>query len=264
MIVVVGIMVMGLLAVVEGAGMNVMVPAYFDPSVNSAAWAALNSAAGSLPNRVVAVANPASGPGSAAQASYTSAIQALQAQTGRVIGYVDTNYGLRTLSSVEANIDSWFSFYPSINGIFFDQAANTNGKQAYYQNLYNYVKSKNSRSFVVTNPGTSTLESYLIYNQARVADIICILESNVGGTTWTQAPWTSNYDRSNFYGIFWNVTDINVSDFDYGDVIDHAYQQNTGWIYVTNDNDNNPYDSIASYFPGEVTYIAQDNYLPST
>ena len=244
---------------------NILVPAYFDPTTSASAWSALNSAATKLPNRVVAIANPASGPGTVAQTSYTNAITSLQSNQGRVVGYVDTSYATRSLAIVKADIDSWFSFFPSINGIFFDQVSNTNDntKIVYYQTLYNYVKSKRTSSLlVVHNPGTATLESYLVYNSARVSDIICTFESGINGLEWTQASWTSKYDRSNFYGLFYNVSDINVASFDYGDIIDHAYQQNAGWVYVTNDNLPNPWDTIASYFSGEVSYIQQQNYLP--
>ncbi|XP_024531904.1 spherulin-4 [Selaginella moellendorffii] len=239
--------------------MRIMVPAYFDPSSNSQAWSSLNSAATTLPNRVVAIANPSNGPGSAAQSSYQNVITALQRQTGLVIGYVSTNYSNRASNLVQDDVDTWYRFYPTINGIFFDEVANTDGEQPYYQSLYNYVKSKNSSSLVVNNPGAPTLETYLFYNGSRVADVICIFESGVGGLSMTQSSWTSKYSRYNFYALFYNVTDVNVSSFDYGDVIDRAYQQNVGWVYVTNDNLPNPWDTIASYFSGEVDYIKNDN-----
>lgn len=256
---------MGVLLPVESDSdlINIMVPAYFDPSTNPQAWASLNSAASALPHRLVAVANPATGPGSAAQQSYKDAITSLQSNTGRAIGYVDTSNADRSLDSVKTDVNKWFAFYPSIDGIFFDQVTNTdNGKQTYYQTVYNYVKSKNSSSIVVNNPGTTTLESYLFYNGSRVADIICTFENGVDALNWTQATWTSSYDRSNFLGLFYNVTDVNVSSFDYGDVIDHAYQQNAGWVYVTNDTMPNPWDTIPNYFSSEVNYIVGYNYLP--
>ncbi|KAI5055451.1 hypothetical protein GOP47_0028972 [Adiantum capillus-veneris] len=243
---------------------NIMVPAYFDPSANPSAWTALNSAAKALPNRVVAIANPYNGPSSAKQSSFAAAISSLQSSGGRVIGYVYSNYSNRTLDVVKDDVDRWYSFYPTLNGIFVDEVDNTDGKQPYYLALYNYIKSKSASSLVVNNPGTSTLASYLSYNGSRVADVICILESSGSDALkWSQATWTAAYPRSNFYALAYNTADVNVNNFDYGDIIDRAYQQNVGWVYVTNDNLPNPWDTIATYMSSEVNYIAQNNYLPS-
>lgn len=243
---------------------NIMVPAYFNPTGNPTAWAALNSAANALPNRVVAIANPANGPYSARQSDYAAAITSLQNAGGRVIGYVYSSYANRALDAVKADVDLWYSFYPTINGIFVDEVANTDGKQPYYLALYNYIKSKSSSSLVVNNPGTSTLPSYLFYNGARVADVICIFESSGSAALqWSKDAWTASYPRSNFYLLAYNTANVNVNNFDYGDIIDRAYQQNVGWVYVTDDNLPNPWDTIATYFSNEVNYIAQYNYLPS-
>ncbi|MCO5579960.1 hypothetical protein L7F22_033827 [Adiantum nelumboides] len=246
---------------------NLMVPAYFKPSDNPSAWTALNSAASALPNRMVAIANVDNGPGTAPQPSYTAVISSLQSASGRVVGYVSTVRANRSLDAVKADVDSWFTFYPTINGIFVDEVTNRadDGKQAYYLAIYNYVKSKSSSSLVVNNPGTSTDSTYLFYNGSRVADVICIFENTGGNASqWSQESWTAAYPRSNFYALAYNTANVNVSNsFDYGDVIDRAYQQNVGWVYVTDDNLPNPWDTLATYFSDEVTYIAQNNYLPS-
>ena len=228
--------------------LNVMVPAYFGPP--SSYWTTLNTEAAVIPNRLVAIANPNSGPGTAFQQSYGDAITALQAQTGRVVGYVATGYAAKSLATVETEIDSWYSWYPTINGIFFDEVANATGQEAYYQSLYNYVKTKNAAGLVVDNPGSTTQESYLYYNAARVADVICTFESASGFSTWSQASWTATYDRSNFYEL-----PFNTSLSTYKAAVDHAYQQNAGWIYVTNDKLPNPWDTLPSYFVDEVNYI---------
>eukprot|EP00250_Pteridium_aquilinum_P014096 c21777_g2_i1 orf=95-940(+) len=256
------------LASSQEQNVNIMVPAYFYPgtagSSGAAAWAALNSAATALPNRVVAVANPFNGPGASTDPAYTAAITSLQSASGRVIGYVHTAYTNRSLDSVKADVDQWYAFYPTLDGIFVDEVANIEGMQAYYQTLYIYIKSKSSSSLVVNNPGTSTLPTYLFYNGSRVADIICTFENNGSvALQWTQAAWTFAYPRSNFLTLAYDVPDIDVSSFDYGDIIDRAYQQNAGWVYITDDILDNPWDTVATYFSKEVDYIVEDNYLPS-
>lgn len=243
---------------------NIMVPAYFDPTSNPSGWTALNSAANALPNRVVAIANVFNGPSTAERSDYAAAISSLQSAGGQVVGYVLTGYSNRSINEAKADVDRWYSFYPTLNGIFVDEVANTDGQQPYYLALYEYIKSKSSSSLVINNPGAATLQSYLFYNGARVADVICIFEGNgTAAMEWSQYSWTASYPRSSFYALAYDTANVNVNDFDYGDIIDRAYQQNVGWVYVTDDNLPNPWDTIPAYFSDEVNYIAQYNYLPS-
>ncbi|XP_024522685.1 spherulin-4 [Selaginella moellendorffii] len=231
-----------------------MVPAYIYPSPGNTAWQTLTTQAAQFPYRLVTIINPNNGPGTSAISDYQNAIQAFKNAQGLSLGYVPTTYGNRAYANVISDVDKYYSFYPNISGIFFDEANSNNGSQGYYQNLYRYVKSKSSCSLVVNNPGTATLESYLIYNGSRVTDVICVFEGNntaQRALTWTQASWTNKYDRSNFLAVAYNI-----SSGVYQSVMDHAYQQNTGWVYVTDDGGNNPYDNIPPYFADQVAYAS--------
>ena len=229
--------------------LKVLVPAYFDPSVSNY-WSRLDAMARKMPGRLYAIANPNSGPGTNYDPSYGAAIDSMQAAGGKIIGYVHTSYAQRALSSVEADIDSWYSFYPTLNGIFIDEQANTSGEESYYGQLYNYIKKKDSTALVVTNPGANTISSYLFDNGSRIADVICVFENGTGFGTWNPASWYSNYNRDNFY-----VIPYNTSAADFPSVVDRADSLNMGWIYVTNDNLPNPYDTLPPYFEALCNYL---------
>ena len=79
------------------AGVALAVPSYFYALTSS--WGTLDG-----PPRTadLAVVNPASGPGSAVDPNYVQQAAASQAAGVDVVGYVYTNYGMRSLSSVEA------------------------------------------------------------------------------------------------------------------------------------------------------------------
>ena len=62
--------------------------------------------------------NPTSGPGTAADVAYRSAISHCQGHGQDVIGYVFTDYGNRQMNQVKSDIDRYYSFYPRIRGIF--------------------------------------------------------------------------------------------------------------------------------------------------
>ena len=137
-----------------------------------------------------------------------------------------------------------------MDGIFFDGQANTTGKETYYQTLYNYVKSKNAAGLVVANPGTNTIGNYLVYNGARVTDVICVFESNACFDTWTPASWCKNYSRDNFY-----VLPYNTAASQWQSRLVRASSNNIGWIYLTDDKGGNPWDTLPSYFEDFCGYI---------
>jgi len=233
---------------IDTLGMRVMVPAYFDPP--GADWSRLEAQAAKMPGRLYAIANPNSGPGSGYDASYASAIATMHADSGRVIGYVWTNYGAIPSATVKSQIDQWYALYPALDGIFFDGQSNVPGQEPYYLQLYNYVKGKDSASLVVGNPGTNTLESYLFYNGQRVTDVICIFETNVGFDTWTPPLWAGKYSRDNFYVIAYNTPAGQLVSR-----VQRAASSNVGWTYVTDATLPNPYDVLPAYFEAYCNYV---------
>lgn len=210
----------------------------------------MEAQAAKMPGRLCAIANVSNGPGSSYLSTYAAGITGMHDSSGKVIGYVYTQYGKRSISSVEADIDSWFSFYPSIDGILFDEQANVSGDESYYAQIYDYVKQKDSSAIVATNPGTNTLESYLFYNGNRIADVICIFETNSGFSSWSPAQWCSKYSRDNFL-----VVPYNTPASSYQSVVNRAASLNIGWIYCTDATLPNPYDMLPSYFAGFCSYI---------
>jgi hypothetical protein len=104
-------------------GMGILAPAYFypswwDPATNL--WDDLADAASQVP--LVAIMNPNSGPGTASNADYTREVDALRAAGGRVIGYVHTSYGSRSIDEVLSEVDAYYTCY-NLDGIYFDEAA---------------------------------------------------------------------------------------------------------------------------------------------
>jgi hypothetical protein len=243
---------------VDSLNMKVMVPAYFDPS-GSDYWDRLAAQAALMPGCLYAIANKNNGPDSSYDTAYATAINNMHKNQGKVIGYVYTNYGAIPLATVESDIDKWYSFYPTLDGIFLDCQDNVTGKENYYITIYNYIKQKDSTSLVVSNPGTNTIESYLVYNGKRVSDVVCIFETDPGFDTWTPSAWCSKYSSDNFYVIPYNTT----SD-QYVGRINRAHSLNVGWIYCTNDALPNPYDTLPPYFEKYCNYIYTGIYTPDS
>ncbi|MHB8579801.1 MAG: spherulation-specific family 4 protein [Ignavibacteriaceae bacterium] len=233
----------------DSLNMKIMVPAYFDPS-SSDYWSRLATESAKMPGALYAIANVNSGPGTQYSAAYNAVINNMHDSSGKVIGYVHTSYGSRPFSAVKADIDAWYSFYPSLDGIFIDEQANVSGQEPYYSEIYNYIKQKDSTALVVTNPGANTIESYLFYNGKRISDVICIFETSTGFDTWTPAAWCSKYSSDNFY-----VIPYSTSSSQYINRINRALSLKIGWTFFTDAGGSNPYNTLPSYFEDYCNYI---------
>eukprot|EP00438_Fugacium_kawagutii_P010620 Skav201640 [mRNA] locus=scaffold3087:71037:72074:+ [translate_table: standard] len=75
----------------------------------------------------------------------------------RTIGYVYSQWGSHSLDTVKQSIDNYFQCF-DVRGIFVDETATDtnlcNGNDAYYDQLYAYVKTKDPTAEVMCNPGT--------------------------------------------------------------------------------------------------------------
>ena len=210
-----------------------IVPLYTSPSHPS--WTAVIAAKTAHPTvPVIAVVNPANGPGSAVNARVQAGIGRLVIAGIKVVGYVATGYTRVPEATVRTEIDRWKAWYPQLGGIFFDEQARSAGQEDYYRHVSQYAKSL-GLSFTIGNPGTDSAPSYV-----GVMDTILIYESGGLANMTKLAGWHVNHDRSNF-GII-----------PYGTGLDVAYVRAAkgfvGYIYLTNDTLPNPWDSVPPYF----------------
>jgi hypothetical protein len=217
-----------------------IVPLYTDPSDSS--WDAIITAAVAHPTvHVVAIVNPSDGPGSSKNSGYTSGIAALQAAHIEVIGYVATGYGSHSIASMESEMDQWKAFYPTLQGIFFDEQSNSTSDVAHYQTLSQYAKSL-GLNHTVGNPGTDVPAAYI-----GALDTMLIYESNGVPSISSLAQWSS-YAPSNFGVIPYAVSAMNTT------FVQQA-RQYVEYIYLTNDDLPNPWDSLTSYFSTLLTAL---------
>ena len=216
----------------QSAGATI-VPLYSYPTESP--WSAIASAKLAHPSvTVIAIANVDNGPGTAVDSAFTSGIRALTTAGIVVIGYVYTSYGARAAATVKADIDAWRRFYPTLNGIFFDEESNTTGGDTDDRDLGTYVKS-NGMTLTVGNPGTDTGSAYI-----NALDVTFIYESAGLPSTTMLANWGSSYSLKR------------VGVIPYAANLDLAWVQRArsavGYIYVTNDDLPNPWDTLPSYF----------------
>lgn len=203
----------------------------------------MDSAGGSKIGFAIANINNGAGTGGM-QANFNTMINNERTAGIKVYGYVYTSYGSRSLSSVEADINSWYSWY-NLDGIMFDEGPGTGwstAQKTYYKTLHDYVKAKTGSNVhgttVVLNPGTITDEYAM-----SVADIISDYEdaeANYAGATFPS--WTKNYAADRFFHILHTSAGVSQMQSD----IALAKQRNVGYVFITTDTMPNPYDTLPS------------------
>lgn len=229
------------------------VPAYFYPNVGkpSNGWYRMCSSMSTTMGGSTAIINPASGPGSSKNSDYVNAVQFCHTHVQLVIGYVHTTYGTRSLSTVEAEVATYYQWY-QIDGIFVDEMSNNSSTALYYQSLYQYIHNTGGTgaSLVVGNPGVAAASDWQLKQLA--ADELLIFEGDAKSYTgWSPPSWVANYPAATFWNVVYNVPTVSRMKM----VCLHSKTVNAGSMYVTYGTLPNPYNFLpkASYWNSELS-----------
>ncbi|GEM_PF-1998647 len=236
--------------------MKIIVPAYF--GTNADYWSTMTTQAGLYPGKIYAIINVNSGPGTQTDSVLLSRIVAFRSAGGKILAYVNTfDYPTQTflpIATVKQDVDDWYSWYVNggvsqIDGVFYDQMYPWNGGQeAFYRNLYTYVKEKDANDLVVGNPGGNTSETYVEYNGNRLTDVICTFETEYSRIpSWPFQSWQANYSYDRFYFLPHSAS----TSAQMLDALNQAVARNYGWFYCTDDSmegDGNPWNTLPAYF----------------
>jgi hypothetical protein len=189
-------------------------------------------------------------------ATVLTAVQQAQAAGITVLGYVYSDYGKRSLSAIEADMQFAHTNY-GVNGIFIDNgttsctASNSQSgtEYAYYQTLIDIIHGWGSGEIAVLNPGTQPPTDCWM----NLTDIIMNAEDK-GLTAYQNDkpyPWVFNYPATRFWNIVYDVS----STSDMESAVTLSKSRNAGYVYVTAIKGGNPYDFIPSYWLTEVSFV---------
>lgn len=224
---------------------GMIVPLYTSPTDGS--WAALKLAKASFPNvPVVAIVNPASGPGRNVSSEYATGIRDLQAAGITVLGYVATNYGSRPIAPVEQEVQDYASWY-HVNGTMFDEMASATGHEGYYQALNAYAKSL-GMTYTVGNPGQTVATGYV-----GLFDTLIIFEDSGLPSASSIFSFPHGYARSNFAVVSYGVDSLRQSS------VVAQVSSSAGYVYFTNGTLPNPYQSLPLYLVDEAWFLSLSN-----
>jgi hypothetical protein len=220
------------------------VPAYF---ADEQAWDELATGA---PTVAMAVVNPSSGAGAVSDPLIASNVAKAQSASISVIGYIYTDYGSRSLTQLQREIDHYFEWY-AVTGIFIDQSPDDCAVKAYYQSLFDYVKASSATATVVLSPGMRVAECF-----ADVSDVLVTYNSTADAyAQFTPAGWESAYPPERFWHLIYGASREAMPS-----AVQLAKQRGVGFVYVTSDGLPNPWDSLPSstYWSAELAEVAAD------
>lgn len=221
----------------EAGELYIAIPAYVDPK-NSDFWNAVAEAAPRVRDVIV---NPNNGPGTAASERHVQLIGSLRDAGVRVVGYVMTGWGERDAAAVSQDIDRWREWY-GVENIFLDEAAAVPEELGTYADYVGMVHE--SGGIAVLNPGIIPDQGYFEF-----ADAIVTYEDPMENYFDSPEPpeWLRTQTRAEVWHI---VSDVPQDRLD--EVVDRARQTGANEIYVTDDVEPNPYDSLPSYWSAKL------------
>jgi hypothetical protein len=220
--------------------LRIAVPAYVNPP-DTAYWQSLIKA---VPKVRDVIINPDSGPGTAVSQPYVQLVKTLRDAGIEVLGYVSTQYGARDPALVNGEIARWREWY-GVDDIFFDEApadaAGVSAYSAYAATVHD------GGGLVVLNPGLMPDRAYFEF-----ADAIVTFESPVSGYFTTKEPpeWLRSQTRTEVWHIVSGAPQNRLAE-----VVDRAREHGVDHIYVTDDAEPNPYDTLPSYWAGKLDVI---------
>lgn len=220
--------------------MKIIVPAYFYAS--SPLWLSLIAHAQSVEYAVI---NPNSGPGLAKDTAYATTVNLAQAAGISILGYVATTYAVKPLSAVLAEMQKYRDWYGA-DGFFLDEASSQPKDLPYYATLYSGAK-----GIVVLNPGTYPHQAYV-----EVADVLCVEERGTGVVEdrgQKVSDWMAGRPPEKFYYIIHGVKTAAQM----RRILKRASAQNAGYVYITDDVLENPFDKLPSYWNEECNFVDQ-------
>lgn len=216
------------------------VPAFFPPSD----WGrALGG--GSVPS--VMILNPASGPGSAPDPAFKTAVSQARGAGVRVIGYIGTDYSQRPLAEAEQFVRDYRSWY-GVSGFFLDETPTSGtGQFGYYQSLTRYIHRESPDATIWLNPGAYPDQKYM-----SLANVVMTFEGPYSSYLTLRVPsWARQYPPSRFAHTVYATPRAVVDQ-----AVKMSRNRNAGYVYLTDNIGTNPYSALPSYWHQEGSAIA--------
>jgi len=224
----------GVQALENASCVEMAVPSYF---YEESLWSENAEGSG------IMIMNPNNGPDLEKSEHYVNQVRNAKANGVKVYGYVYTSYGKRNPAAIKRDIDRYNIWY-GVDGIFFDETATWKSKAGHYRNLTDYAKSKGMKN--ILNPGVTPNEEYF-----KFADSIVVFEDSYKDYLSARIPSFVNKYPGKAVHLVYGADEDEMKN-----AMNLARQRGASYIYVTDDDLDNPWDSLPYYWQEEVMEMA--------
>ena len=208
---------------------SLIVPAYFHPAVSDG-WAGLPALA---PRLRAVVLNVDSGPGRRVDPAFVDPVRALLDGGVVVLGYVNTDYGVRNPIEVAEETRRYHQLY-GVADVFLDRVSAGWDGIEYYQGVTRAARDLGART-VAFNHGVSPVSGY-----ADHADLLGTFEGDRGAYQDVTVPqWVRRSPPERFFHIVYGVPPDRVDE-----TVALAAHRNAGTVLVTERDGANPFDRL--------------------
>lgn len=194
-----------------------------------------------------------------ALSTWAAARDKLKEYGAHTIGYVHSSWGKRAQGEYFSEIDKYLECM-GVEGIFVDEAATGTDQLSYYQQVYDYVKSKGPLKStgkppsVWLNPGTGTNEAYM-----NISDVIFQFESPPSSfNSYTPPAYLSKYPAEKTGMLLYSATG-NAAAAE--DLITRVSNYHAAWVTVVDGTWTKT--TAPSYWSQEVDFIEKNFQKPT-
>ncbi|MFI5977543.1 spherulation-specific family 4 protein [Streptomyces sp. NPDC051452] len=182
--------------------MSLLIPLYVHPAEDPGAWHRLILSAA---RTYAVVLNPASGPGEAPDPAFTAAARALAAAGARLLGYVDTDYGVRDRAEIVEDMRRHREWY-AVEGCFLDRVTADPAGLPACRRLVRDMRRLGAGT-VALNPGVHPAPGY-----ARLADLTVTFEGHWATyvSAFTRPGWTTRHPPERLCHLVYGVPEALV------------------------------------------------------
>ncbi len=201
----------------------------------------------------IAVVNNYNGPTYESEPSpyYKTAVNKLKEYGIPLYGYVMSYLGERSLKEAKVDVDNWIKYY-GVTNFFIDYVDHTcadSRHTSFYKSLAKYIRAKHVDAKIILNPGYIDNNSDCLM---KYGDVIVSFENDVIFKSFLTMPkWTRHYNPDRFWQIIHSVT----SKEQQNEIINKSASSGAGYVYVTNDVLDNPYDNLSEYWDDYVSKL---------
>jgi len=225
---------------------HLLVPAYFYPvGEGMKSWETLLDSASKAP--IVAIVNPASGPGKKVDPNYTTVFTKGKESKATLIGYITLSYAKRPLAEVLAEVDRWIEFYPQIRGIFFDEQPSDAKNLPFSLQAFAHARKKIDKALVISNPGTNCDAGYV---GEKAATATCLFEGPGGFGKYKAPDWVAKAGSGKTALLTYGVEAIDMKV-----AMQLAMKAKVGYVFVTDAKGANPWDRLPTYWDETVALV---------